>query len=92
MSDHLVTAYRSLPAGFACGDGCYLWDDAGKQYLDALCGISVTSLGHSYPPLTAALQEQAASLLHTSNLYTLSVAAMARRAPVRGGRHGAGHF
>ncbi len=71
MSDHLVNAYQSLPVSFARGDGCYLWDDAGKQYLDALCGIAVTSLGHNFPPLTAALQEQAASLLHTSNLYTI---------------------
>ena len=72
MSDHLVTAYQSLPLSFARGDGCYLWDDAGRQYLDALCGISVTSLGHNFPPLTAALQEQAASLLHTSNLYSIA--------------------
>ncbi len=72
MSDHLVKAYQSLPVSFNHGDGCYLWDSNGKQYLDALCGISVTSLGHNYPALTAAIQEQAATLLHTSNLYSIS--------------------
>ena len=71
MSDHLVNAYRPLPVSFTHGDGIYLWDSAGKRYLDALCGISVTSLGHNYPPLTAALCEQAGNLLHTSNLYSI---------------------
>ena len=72
MSDHLVNAYQSLPVNFTHGDGCYLWDGEGQQYLDALCGISVTSLGHNYPPLTVAIQEQAAILLHTSNLYSIT--------------------
>ncbi len=71
MSDHLVQAYRPLPVNFTHGDGCYLWDSDGKRYLDALCGISVTSLGHNYPALTDAIQQQAASLLHTSNLYSI---------------------
>ena len=71
MSDHIVKAYASLPVNFTHGDGCYLWDSEGKRYLDALCGISVTSLGHNYPALTKALQEQAAALLHTSNLYAI---------------------
>jgi acetylornithine aminotransferase len=72
MSDHIVKAYQSLPVEFTHGNGCYLWDSAGKRYLDALCGISVTSLGHNYPALTAALQEQAAQLLHCSNLYSIT--------------------
>jgi acetylornithine/N-succinyldiaminopimelate aminotransferase len=72
MSDHLVNAYRPLPVSFTHGDGCYLYDSDGKQYLDALCGISVTNLGHNYPPLTVAIQEQASTLLHTSNLYSIS--------------------
>ncbi len=71
MSDHLVQAYRPLPVNFTHGDGCYLWDSDGRRYLDALCGISVTSLGHNYPALTEAIQQQAASLLHTSNLYSI---------------------
>jgi acetylornithine aminotransferase len=72
MPDHLVHAYQSMPVSFTRGDGCYLWDSDGKQYLDALCGISVTSLGHNLPALTAAIQEQAATLLHTSNLYSIT--------------------
>ncbi len=72
MPDHLINTYQSLPVAFTRGDGCYLWDSDGKQYLDALCGISVTSLGHNFPPLTLALQEQATILLHTSNLYSIT--------------------
>ncbi len=71
MSDHIVKAYQSQPVTFSHGEGCYLWDTDGKRYLDALSGISVTSLGHNYPAVTAAIQEQAACLLHTSNLYCI---------------------
>ena len=72
MSEHLVTAYQSLPVSFARGAGCYLWDSDDKQYFDALSGISVTSLGHAHPAVTTAIQEQAATLLHTSNLYNIA--------------------
>ncbi|RLA10937.1 MAG: aspartate aminotransferase family protein [Gammaproteobacteria bacterium] len=71
MSDHLISAYNSLPVSFTRGDGIYLWDADDKQYLDALCGISVTSLGHNYATVTDAIQQQAAMLLHTSNIYTI---------------------
>ncbi|MFT5218738.1 MAG: acetylornithine/N-succinyldiaminopimelate aminotransferase [Planctomycetota bacterium] len=71
MNDHLVFAYQSLPVSFSRGDGVYLWDTEGKRYLDALCGIAVTSLGHNYPALTDAIQQQAGTLLHTSNLYSI---------------------
>jgi acetylornithine/N-succinyldiaminopimelate aminotransferase len=71
MSDHLISAYNSLPVSFTRGDGIYLWDIEDNQYLDALCGISVTSLGHNYPTVTEAIQQQASTLLHTSNIYTI---------------------
>jgi len=71
MSDHLISAYNSLPVSFTRGDGIYLWDLEDNQYLDALCGISVTSLGHNYPAVTKAIQQQASTLLHTSNIYTI---------------------
>ena len=71
MSKHLVSAYQSLPVSFMRGDGIHLWDQDGNQYLDALCGIAVTSLGHNYPALTAAIQDQAATLIHTSNIYNI---------------------
>ena len=71
MSEHLISAYNSLPVSFTRGDGIYLWDAHDKQYLDALCGISVTSLGHNYAAVTEAIQQQASILLHTSNIYTI---------------------
>jgi len=72
MSEHLISAYNSLPVSFTRGDGIYLWDSDGKQYLDALCGISVTSLGHNYPAVTEAIRQQAGRLLHTSNIYSIA--------------------
>ena len=71
MSEHLIAAYNSLPVSFTRGDGIYLWDSDHKQYFDALCGISVTSLGHNYPAVTEAIKQQAGTLLHTSNLYNI---------------------
>lgn len=71
MSKHLISAYQSLPVSFSKGEGIHLWDQDGNQYLDALCGISVTSLGHNYPAVTEAIQQQAATLIHTSNLYSI---------------------
>jgi len=71
MSQHLISAYNSLPVSFTRGDGIYLWDNNEKQYFDALCGISVTSLGHNYPAVTEAIKQQAGNLLHTSNIYNI---------------------
>ena len=71
MPNHLMQAYASQAVEFTHGDGCYLWDRQGKRYLDALCGISVTNLGHNHPAVTAAVQQQAALLLHCSNLYSI---------------------
>nr|WP_277611016.1 aspartate aminotransferase family protein [Microbulbifer celer] len=53
------------------GEGNYVWDDAGRRYLDALSGIAVCGLGHCHPAVTLALQEQANTLLHVSNLYNI---------------------
>lgn len=69
--DHLMTTYKRLPVAFARGEGAWLWDAAGKQYLDAISGIAVTGLGHAHPELTKALSEQAGRLLHTSNLFEI---------------------
>ncbi len=71
MASHLMDTYQRLPVSFTHGDGVWLFDDDGKRYLDALCGISVTSLGHNHPAVTAAIHEQAGKLLHTSNLYQI---------------------
>lgn len=66
---HLMSNYKPLPVTFTYGNGHYLWDENGRQYFDALCGISVTSLGHNHPAVTESINEQAKQLLHTSNLY-----------------------
>lgn len=68
----LMPTYSRLPVTFSHGEGCYLVDTQGKRYLDGLCGISVTNLGHAHPAVTTAIQTQAASLLHTSNLYHIA--------------------
>jgi len=67
--DYLMSAYGRLPVTIARGEGVTLWDDQGKQYLDALSGIAVCGLGHANPAMAAALTEQLNSLLHVSNLY-----------------------
>jgi acetylornithine aminotransferase len=69
MSAHLMNTYARLPVSFARGEGVWLWDEAGKRYLDALAGIAVSGLGHAHPKLVRAIAEQAARVIHTSNLY-----------------------
>jgi acetylornithine aminotransferase len=69
MYEHLMSTYKPLEVSLSHGDGIFVWDNQGTQYLDALCGISVTSLGHNHPQVTRAITEQASRLLHTSNLY-----------------------
>lgn len=59
---------------FVRGEGTRLWDDEGKEYLDFLCGLAVTSLGHSHPAVAHAISEQASTLLHVSNFFANPVA------------------
>ncbi|UCH47285.1 MAG: aspartate aminotransferase family protein [Betaproteobacteria bacterium] len=66
---YVMPTYGRQPITFSHGEGAWLWDTAGKRYLDALCGIAVTGLGHAHPRITAALSEQAGRLIHSSNLY-----------------------
>lgn len=66
---HVMNTYNRLPVAFSHGEGVWLWDDAGKRYLDALAGIAVSGLGHNHPKLVAAIAAQAARVIHTSNLY-----------------------
>ncbi|MBK1695147.1 aspartate aminotransferase family protein [Chromatium weissei] len=72
MTEFLMATYKRLPVTFARGEGVWLWDTTGKQYLDALSGIAVCGLGHAHSAVTAAICEQAAQLLHTSNLYGIA--------------------
>jgi acetylornithine/N-succinyldiaminopimelate aminotransferase len=62
---------------FVRGDGTELWDDGGKRYLDFLCGLAVTSLGHSHPVITETIARQAGTLLHVSNLFANDAATRA---------------
>lgn len=73
MSDnqHLMTTYAPMDVTFDHGEGAILWDTEGRQYLDALAGIAVCGLGHAHPAVTSAISEQAAKLIHTSNLYRI---------------------
>ncbi len=66
---YVMQTYGRSPVLFVRGSGTELWDDTGKRYLDFLCGIAVTSLGHANPEVAAAIGEQAATLLHVSNLF-----------------------
>ncbi len=73
MPDALMTTYKRLPVSFRKGDGAWLWDGAGKRYLDALSGVAVCGLGHAHPAVKATICEQAGELIHTSNLYTIDL-------------------
>ena len=66
---HVLQTYKRQPVAFVRGSGPCLYDTAGREYLDFISGIGVTSLGHAHPALTSAVAEQAATLIHTSNLY-----------------------
>ena len=68
-SPHVMNTYGRIPVALERGEGCRVWDVNGKQYLDALGGIAVNTLGHNHPKLVPALQEQIAKLIHTSNYY-----------------------
>lgn len=65
----LMSNYARLPVTFTKGEGALLWDTEGRTYIDALSGIAVCNLGHAHPNITAAICEQAQTLVHTSNLY-----------------------
>jgi acetylornithine/N-succinyldiaminopimelate aminotransferase len=66
---HVMSTYGRLPIALSHGRGCRVWDTDGREYLDALAGIAVNTLGHGHPKLVPALQEQVAKLIHTSNYY-----------------------
>jgi predicted acetylornithine/succinylornithine family transaminase len=68
-TEHVLQVYKRNPVVFERGRGCYLFDADGRSYLDLLSGIGVAALGHANPRLAAAIADQAATLIHTSNLY-----------------------
>ena len=69
---HVMNTYARLPVAFVRGEGVWLWDEAGKKYLDALAGIAVNTLGYAHPRLVSALRKKIESgVIHTSNLYRI---------------------
>lgn len=67
----LMNTYGERTTTLVKGDGAYLWDSEGNRYLDALSGIAVCGLGYNHPAVTKAISEQAAKLIHCSNLYLI---------------------
>ncbi|AVO40199.1 aspartate aminotransferase family protein [Simplicispira suum] len=68
-SPHVMNTYGRVPIALERGQGCRVWDVNGKEYLDALGGIAVNTLGHNHPQLVPALCDQIGKLIHTSNYY-----------------------
>jgi acetylornithine aminotransferase len=66
---YMFQTYSRFPITLVRGEGCRVWDEAGKEYLDFVGGIAVCALGHSSPVVTRAIEEQSKRLVHVSNLY-----------------------
>ena len=69
LMPHVMPTYGRLPLALSHGRGARVWDTNGKEYLDALAGIAVNTLGHAHPKLVAALQDQIGKLIHCGNYY-----------------------
>src|SRR5262249_15307804 len=67
--EYLLQNYARYPLVLARGRGCYLSDTEGRRYLDFITGIGVNALGHAHPRIMKVIREQAALLIHSSNLY-----------------------
>ena len=71
MKSFLMNTYNRKKVSFTKGEGAYLWDDKNNKYLDALCGLAVTSLGHSHPEISKVIYDQSKTLIHTSNAFII---------------------
>lgn len=70
ITDHFhLDVYNRFPVTLEKGKGAKVWDNEGREYIDALAGIAVNSLGHCHPKVVRAIREQAAKLMHISNFY-----------------------
>ncbi|HYW52703.1 MAG TPA: aminotransferase class III-fold pyridoxal phosphate-dependent enzyme, partial [Dongiaceae bacterium] len=65
---HLMANYGRLEINIVRGEGCWLYDESGNRYLDLVAGIAVCALGHAHPRIARAIADQAATLVHVSNL------------------------
>ena len=99
--DYLARYERSLVGVFGVpqlvlthGDGCYVWDADGTQYLDLLGGIAVNALGHNHPSLVGAISKQAGEMVHLSNFFTspAQIALAERLLTLSGAPEGSGVF
>ena len=72
--DYMIPFYRRFNVSFTRGSGVYLYDSAGKRYLDFASGVATNSLGHCHPAMVEALRNQASKLWHVSNLYNIAEA------------------
>jgi predicted acetylornithine/succinylornithine family transaminase len=68
-SDCVIPSYARFPVEFVRGEGPWLWDAEGNEYLDFLCGVSVTNVGHCHPLVVEAVRAQLGQLMHVSNLF-----------------------
>ncbi|HDZ89553.1 MAG TPA: aminotransferase class III-fold pyridoxal phosphate-dependent enzyme, partial [Deltaproteobacteria bacterium] len=66
---YMFQTYGRFPVALVRGEGCRVWDDRGKEYLDFVGGLAVCALGHSSPVVSRALEDQAGRLVHVCNLY-----------------------
>jgi acetylornithine/N-succinyldiaminopimelate aminotransferase len=89
---HVVPSYARSPVQFVRGEGPWLWDEEGNEYLDFLCGISVTNVGHCHPRVVAAIREQAGRLMHVSNLFYTEPAMRLAERLSRSSLHGKVYF
>ena len=89
FNQNVVPSYSRFDLAFSHGSGSYLYDVAGKRYLDLGAGIAVCCLGHAHPAITEALVEQSRKLIHVSNLYFTEPQGRLARASSQGqnGRH-----
>ena len=68
MKNYLMNTYNRKQVSFVKGKGVYLWDEHDNKYLDALCGLAVTSLGHSHPEISKAVQTPQLDFLAASSV------------------------
>jgi acetylornithine/N-succinyldiaminopimelate aminotransferase len=88
----LMANYARLPVEFVRGEGARLWDATGEEYLDFLCGISVTNVGHCHPRVVEAVREQVGRLMHVSNLFYTEPAMRLAQRLARGSLGGKVYF
>lgn len=74
--EYYLHAYNRFPVVLSRGKGSRVWDEQGREYIDAMAGIAVNSIGHAHPELVAAIHEQAQKLIHISNFYLSKPQAM----------------